>query len=242
MPRAVADARVLQARSLSRSFGSRRALVDVSFDVAAGEIVALLGPNGAGKSTLLQILAGVVTPTSGTATVAGHELPRDARRVGRVVGYVPQGDSLYPELTVRESVRFFATAQGVARRDLDARVAAALEEARIAHRADDRVGALSGGLRQRAALAASLVHEPKVLLLDEPETGLDPLAQERLREVLARARESGRAVLVSSHSVAAAGSFADRVGLLVGGRLEGLVPASEAGSFTERFRMLEAGA
>ncbi len=233
---------MLHARDLSRSYGDREALRKVSFDVAKGEVVALLGPNGAGKSTLLQILAGVLSPTSGAAKINGLTLPEDARKIGRVVGYVPQGESLYPELTVEESVRFFASVQGIGMRDVKKRAKAALAEVGLTERAKSRVGDLSGGLRQRTALAASLVHDPSVLLLDEPGTGLDVIAQERLHSVILRAKERGRAVLISSHSLDEAARVADRVLFLVAGKVERALPAREAHTLAQRFRDLEAGA
>ncbi len=233
---------MIVAQRLTREYGARQALRDVSLRVDAGEVVALLGPNGAGKSTLLQILAGVLQPTSGTVRVGNLVLPGDERRVGRVVGFVPQGESLYPELTVQESVRFFAALQGVKASDIKARTRAALAEVRMESRANERVGSLSGGLRQRAALAASLVHEPQVLLLDEPGTGLDVLAQERLHEVLRQARGRGRAIVLSSHSLDEAARVADRIVFLVEGRIERELPATEAASLAARFRALEAEA
>lgn len=233
---------MLQARELSRAFGKRQALRGVSLDVGKGEVVALLGPNGAGKSTLLQILAGVLKPTSGTVRVGNVMLPGGEREVGRVVGFVPQGESLYPELTVAETVRFFGAVQGVPARGMDTRVRAALDEVGLAARAKDRAGDLSGGLRQRLALAASLVHDPAVLLLDEPGTGLDVLAQERLHRILRNARTKGRAILLSSHSLDEAARVADRVVFLVDGRIERVLAPSEAHTLAARFRELEAGA
>src|SRR5581483_7483272 len=135
-----------------------------------GQTVALLGPNGAGKSTLLQILAGVLAPTAGDAKVAGILIPEDAKGLGRRIGFVPQGESLYPELTTRENLAFFGRLEGVRGKRLRGRVDALLADFALADRAGVRAGSLSGGLRQRAAVASCLIHEPDVLLLDEPGT------------------------------------------------------------------------
>jgi ABC-2 type transport system ATP-binding protein len=231
-------AALLSTRDLRRDFGrGRRALQGVTLDVAAGETVALLGPNGAGKSTLLAILAGVLRPTSGAAWVGGVRVPPGGRALARLVGYVPQGESVYPELTVEENLRFFARLHGV--RDARARAAELLREVRLESRAVDRAGALSGGLRQRLALACSLAHDPRVLLLDEPGTGLDPAARERLAQLVARFRGRDRAVLLSTHSLEEAERVADRVLFLVEGSVRDALPAAQARRLEAAFRAAE---
>ncbi|HWH08273.1 MAG TPA: ABC transporter ATP-binding protein [Candidatus Thermoplasmatota archaeon] len=227
---------MLHTRDLARDYGQRHALQGVTLDVRAGEVVALLGPNGAGKSTLLNILAGTLRATSGTADVAGLRLPGDEARLGRVVGFVPQGESTYPELTVLENLRLFARLHGVPRRDAAARADALLRDVALADRRDERAGALSGGLRQRLALACSLAHEPRVLLLDEPGTGLDPAARERLGGLVRRFRGADRAVLLSTHSLEEAARVADRVVFLVAGRIRASLPASQAHALEPAFR------
>ena len=227
---------MLRTRDLARDYGQRHALQGVTLDVRAGEVVALLGPNGAGKSTLLNILAGTLRATSGTAEVAGLRLPGDEARLGRVVGFVPQGESTYPELTVLENLRLFARLHGVPRGALGTRAEALLREVALWDRRGDRAGALSGGLRQRLALACSLAHEPKVLLLDEPGTGLDPAARDRLGGVVRRYGGAARAVLMSTHSLEEAARVADRVVFLVDGRIRASLPASEAGRLEGAFR------
>jgi ABC-2 type transport system ATP-binding protein len=231
-------AALLSTRDLRRDFGlGRRALQGVTLDVAAGETVALLGPNGAGKSTLLAILAGVLRPTSGAAWVGGVRVPPGGRALARLVGYVPQGESVYPELTVEENLRFFARLHRV--RDARARAAELLREVRLESRAVDRAGALSGGLRQRLALACSLAHDPRVLLLDEPGTGLDPAARERLAQLVARFRGRDRAVLLSTHSLEEAERVADRVLFLVEGSVRDALPAAQARRLEAAFRAAE---
>jgi ABC-type multidrug transport system ATPase subunit len=228
---------MIRARDLRRTYGAHSALDAVSLDVRAGETVALLGPNGAGKSTLLAILAGTLPASGGTAEVAGLKVPGDEARLGRVVGYVPQGESTYPELTVEENARFFARMHGVARPR--ARVETLLRDVALWERRGDRASALSGGLRQRLALACSMAHDPQVLLLDEPGTGLDPAARERLAGIVRRASDTGKAVLLSTHSLEEAARVADRVVFLVRGRVKETLPASQASRLESAFREAE---
>ena len=233
---------MLRARNLSRDYGPTHALRGVSLDVAPGQTVALVGPNGAGKSTLLGILAGVLAPTGGEAEVAGVKVPAAPGTLGARVGYVPQGESVYPELTVRENLHFFGQAQGVRGEALRAALARVLKEVGLAERAGQRAGDLSGGLRQRLAIAASLLHDPPVLLLDEPGTGLDPASRERLGALLrARGRE-GRAVLFSTHHLEDAARHADRVVLLVAGAVKADLPAAEAPRLADFLRSVGADA
>lgn len=231
---------MLLAENLSRDYGRTHALAGVSLRVEDGETVALLGPNGAGKSTLLLILAGVLHANGGRAEVAGLKIPGDEPRLGARVGFVPQGESLYPELTVRETLHFFGNIHQVKRADRKPRVERLLDEMALAERASDRVGSLSGGLRQRVAVAASLVHDPAVLLLDEPATGLDPPARARLSASLRALSGGKRSVLFSTHNLEDASTLASRVIFLSRGRVAATMPAGDVQRLTETFRRLEA--
>lgn len=228
---------MIVAERLSRDYGPRHALDGVSLRVAKGETVALLGPNGAGKSTLLLILAGVLRASGGSAEVAGLRVPGDEERLGGRVGFVPQGESLYPELTVRENVALFGKLHGA--KDVDARADTLLAELGLRERAADLVGALSGGLRQRAAIAASLVHDPPVLLLDEPATGLDPLARDRLIVSLRALGGKGRTVLFTTHNLEDAARLADRVVLLSRGKVAGEMRGATVDALRVAFARLE---
>jgi ABC-2 type transport system ATP-binding protein len=219
---------VIRARNLTRDYGATKALRSVSLDVSAGETVALVGPNGAGKSTLLGILAGVLAPTGGSAEVAGVKIPGALEALGRHVGYVPQGESTYPELTVTENLRFFGHVHGLRGEALRAATARLLRDVGLTGRAGHRAGDLSGGLRQRLAIASSLLHDPHALLLDEPGTGLDPASRDRLGALLRAKGREGRAVLFSTHHLEDAARHADRVVLLVGGAVKADLPAAEA--------------
>lgn len=231
---------MLLAKNLSRDYGRTHALAGVSLRVEDGETVALLGPNGAGKSTLLLILAGVLRASGGRAEVAGLRIPGDEARLGGRVGFVPQGESLYPELSVRETLHFFGNLHRVKRADRKARVERLLREMQLADRAVDRVGSLSGGLRQRVAVAASLVHDPPVLLLDEPATGLDPPARARLSASLRALSGGKRSVLFSTHNLEDAATLATRVVFLSKGRVAATMPAGDLGRLNDTFRRLEA--
>ena len=227
---------MLRATNLSRDYGPTHALRGVSLQARPGEVVALVGPNGAGKSTLLGILAGVLEPTAGNAEVGGVRLPADRGDVGERVGYVPQGESVYPELSVRENLRFFGRVQGVPRDALRKKVDAALRDVGLSDRASTRAGDLSGGLRQRLAVACSVLHDPPVLLLDEPATGLDPASRERIGALLRAKGKEGRTVLFSTHHLDDAARHADRVVLLVGGSVKADLPASEASRLADFLR------
>jgi ABC-2 type transport system ATP-binding protein len=196
----------LVVRSLSKQFGSRVALHDISFELGAGELVAVIGPNGAGKTTLLSILAGVLDPSTGEVAAAAGE-----------VGWVPQQPALYSKLSVAENLRLFARLERVP--DVDAVVASMLAQTGLGDRADDEVGKLSGGNQQRVNIAIGLLCEPVALLLDEPSSSLDPRQREVLWEFIGGLAGRGTTVLYSTHNVAEAERYADRVLVLVEGAL-----------------------
>jgi ABC-2 type transport system ATP-binding protein len=233
---------VIRARNLTRDYGATHALRGVSLDVAAGETVALVGPNGAGKSTLLGILAGVLAPTAGRAEVAGVRVPDPQEPLGRHVGYVPQGESTYPELTVTENLRFFGQVHGLRGETLRAATVRVLRDVGLTDRARHLAGDLSGGLRQRLAIASSLLHDPRALLLDEPGTGLDPASRDRLGALLQAKGREGRAVLFSTHHLEDAARHADRVILLVGGAVKADLPAADAPRLADFLRAAGADA
>jgi ABC-2 type transport system ATP-binding protein len=203
---ATEDGPALEARAVVRRFGEREALRGISFAAARGETLAIIGPNGAGKTTLLSILGGVLAPTSG-----------DVSRDPRDVGWVPQQPAVYGKLTVAENLRLFARLEKVA--DPDAVVARMLEQTGLTERAGDELGTLSGGNRQRVNIAAGLLADPDVLLLDEPSSSLDPRQRARLWEFVGALARGGTAVVFTTHNVAEAERFADRVLVLADGEL-----------------------
>jgi ABC-2 type transport system ATP-binding protein len=203
---------------LSKRYGQVTAVADIELDVAAGETLALLGPNGAGKTTLLQLMAGVMRPDSGSVTLAGLGEP-SLPAVRRAIGFAPQGLAVYPQLSARENLRFFARLYGVARAELDARVQLGLELADLMGRADQRAGTFSGGMQRRLNLACAIVHRPKLLLLDEPTVGVDPHSRNHLLESVAELRGSGVALIYSTHLMDEADRLCDRVAVMDHGRL-----------------------
>jgi ABC-2 type transport system ATP-binding protein len=198
---------VTTVRSVTRRFGTRTALSEVSFELFAGESVAIIGPNGAGKTTLLSILAGVLEATEG-----GLEHPPERR-----FGWVPQQPALYSKLSVAENLRLFARLERLA--EPEVAVTRMLAQAELSERADDEVGRLSGGNRQRVNIAIGLLADPAVLLLDEPSSSLDPRQRARLWEFIGGLRKRGATILFSTHNVLEAERYADRVLVLVDGEL-----------------------
>jgi ABC-2 type transport system ATP-binding protein len=196
----------LTAERVSKAYGERRALQDVSFAAHRGERIAIIGPNGAGKTTLLQILAGSLRPSGGAVSLAG----------GRV-GWVPQQPALYSKLSVAENLRLFARLER--RPDVEATVERMLAQTGLEDRAGDEVGRLSGGNRQRVNIAIGLLSEPSVLLLDEPSSSLDPRQRERLWAFVGGLADAGTAVVFATHDVGEAERFANRLLVLADGEL-----------------------
>ena len=231
-PDAHGDFDVLDVRDVSRHYGRRRALARVSLTCRASEVVGLFGPNGAGKSTLLGIVSTLVRPSTGEVrygTRSAGELG-DALR-GRI-GFVGHEVFLYGDLSARENLEFFGRLYRVP--DLQARVTDALEQARLVDRAHDRVGGFSRGLRQRLALERALLHRPRLLLLDEPFTGLDDESAYLLVSRLSALRATGAIVLISTHDFDVAEGVVDRIVCLRAGRLREV--AGGPGSLRERYR------
>src|SRR5437660_4712475 len=195
---------MLGAHALTKRFGDREALRDVSFEARGGELLAVIGPNGAGKTTLLSILAGLLEPTSGSVS-----------QPDGAVGWVPQQAAVYGKLTVRENLELFARLEKVA--DPDATVERMLEQTGLRERAGEELSRLSGGNRQRVNVAVGLLSEPSALLLDEPSAALDPRQRERLWEWVAGLADAGTCVMFSTHNVAEAERWADRVLVLADG-------------------------
>ncbi|HEV3365393.1 MAG TPA: ABC transporter ATP-binding protein [Acidimicrobiia bacterium] len=228
IPGGTGGAPAVAVRHLRRSYavrGRRRganepveALRGVDLHVPMGEVHGLLGPNGAGKTTLCRILATVLTPTSGTAHIFGFDVTTSARLVRRHIGIVFDGDrGLYPQLTARQNLHFWAALYGVPRRSRPLLARRLLERVGLEERSDERVQGYSRGMRQRLHLARALVGDPPLLLLDEPTTGMDPLAAMEFRAVIGELRRDGRTMLLTTHNMAEAERLCDRVTLIDGG-------------------------
>ncbi len=216
-PSADVAAPAIEAIGLTKRFGDRTALGDVGFAAAAGDVLAVIGPNGAGKTTLLSILAGIREPDAGEI-----KLPRGE------VGFVPQQAALYRRLTVAENLRLFARLEEVT--DIEAAVERMLEQTGLADRRDDQAGTLSGGNQQRINIAIGLLSDPAVLLLDEPSTGLDPRQRGRLWEFVLGLAGRGTTVIFSTHNIAEAERYAERVLVIADG--QSLFDGSIAGLHT----------
>jgi ABC-2 type transport system ATP-binding protein len=213
------DGMAVKARQLVRDFGTFRAVDRVSFDVKQGEIFGLLGANGAGKTTVIKMLNGILLPTAGEGGVAGVDMRQAGGAIKERIGYMSQAFSLYLDLTVIENIRLFAGIYGLNRRETQQRMTWILAMADLRGYESDRTGALPMGVRQRLALGCALVHRPRVLFLDEPTSGVDPIGRRRFWAMLSRlAREEGVAILVTTHYMSEA-EHCDRLGLMHAGRL-----------------------
>lgn len=208
----------ISVRGVTRRFGAAEALRGIDLSAPYGRITALVGPNGAGKTTLLLILATLLTPTAGEVRVAGLDPVADPDGVRARMGWMPDALGVYDQLTPREYLTFFAEAYRIAPAAVAERVTALLARVHLAEHADQPVHVLSRGQKQRLGLARALVHEPKVLLLDEPAAGLDPRSRAELRDLLRELAATGVAVLVSSHILAELEELADRVVFVADGR------------------------
>ncbi|MCH0565724.1 MULTISPECIES: ABC transporter ATP-binding protein [unclassified Streptomyces] len=214
-----AEQPVLDCAHLVRRFGDRTAVDDVGLHIAPGETYGLLGPNGAGKTTAIRIVCGLLRPDAGTVRVAGLPVSTAAGPAKRLIGFVPQEVALYPDLSVRENLRFFGRLYRLPRRRLEARVAEVLDLVGLTARARDRVDSLSGGMRRRLNIGAGLVHAPTLLVLDEPTVGVDPQSRHAILESVTRFGEQGMAVLYTTHYMEEAERLCDRVGIIDRGRL-----------------------
>ncbi|MFJ8962547.1 ATP-binding cassette domain-containing protein [Lentzea sp. NPDC102401] len=206
---------VLSCSGLSRRFGDVQAVDDVSFTIAEGETYGLLGPNGAGKTTTISMITGVLEPDAGEVVVAGEPMSTRAIAAKRLVGYVPQELALYPDLTGRENLRFFASLYGAAR----SRVDHVLDVVGLTDRAGDLAREYSGGMKRRLNVAIGLLHEPRLLVLDEPTAGVDPQSRNQIMDNVRALAAEGMAILYTTHYMEEAERLCDRVGVIDSGRL-----------------------
>ncbi len=207
---------MIEVNHLVKQYGFYTAVDHISFTAETGQVTGFLGPNGAGKTTTMRILTGYLPPTSGQAIVAGYDVFENSMAVRQKVGYLPENVPLYRDMTARGYLMYLGEIRGISNRK--ARADAALEQVRLTHRANSRIGTLSKGMRQRVGLAAALLHDPEVLILDEPTIGLDPFQVLELRELV---RELGRnhTVLFSTHILSEAEQVCDKVVIINQGRI-----------------------
>jgi ABC-2 type transport system ATP-binding protein len=209
---------MIEVSGLTKRYGTKAAVDGISFAVREGEIVGFLGPNGAGKTTTMRVLTGFLQPNEGTVRVAGHDVVKDSLQARARLGYLPESAALYPELRVREYLSYRARLEGIRGPEVAKRVGDAVERCLLTEVVDRKVDNLSKGYRQRTALAGALVHQPPVLVLDEPTVGLDPMQIIKIREMI---RELGRerAVLLSTHILPEVDAVCDRVLIIDRGRI-----------------------
>ncbi len=235
---------MIRVQGVSKSFGRKtivQAVRDVTFDAPDGQITGLLGPNGAGKTTLLRMLATLIVPDSGSATVAGLDVVRDRYAVRSRMGVLSDARGLYPRLTARENIRYYGGLHGLAGAALEARIDALIERLGLSAVADRRTQGFSQGERMKVAIARALVHEPATILLDEPTNGLDIMSVRALREQLRDLRAAGCCLLFSSHVMQEVAALCDRIVILGEGRVvaqgsaQELIAQSGAGTLEDAF-------
>ncbi|NLN28899.1 MAG: ABC transporter ATP-binding protein [Firmicutes bacterium] len=210
---------MIEIEGLTKSFGSHIAVKDVSFDVRPGEVVGLLGPNGAGKTTTLRMLSTTLRPTSGTARIAGYDVVREPDKVRASIGVLPTDPGLYGRLTAEENLRFFGRLAGLSGAELERRIDRLLKWLGMDEHRKRRTEGFSKGMRQKIALARSILHEPPVLILDEPTAGLDVSAARTIIDFIQESKAAGRTVLFSSHYLVEAERVCDRIAIIADGRI-----------------------
>lgn len=209
---------MIEARGLSKDYGPYVAVDNISFSILQGQVVAFLGPNGAGKTTLMRMLTGYLAPSAGTASIAGFDLRTGRIGATRNLGYLPENGPLYPDMTPLQLLRFLGEARSLPPDVLDHRIVAVVKQCALQLVVEKPIGKLSKGLRQRVGLAQALVHDPDVLIMDEPTAGLDPNQIRQFRENIGRLRRT-KTLLISTHILHEAEAIADRVLLVHKGRL-----------------------
>ncbi len=208
----------VSVNNLTKRFGDFTAVDGVSFAVHRGEIFGFLGPNGAGKSTTIRMLCGILLPSSGEGTVSGYDIINENEEIKKVIGYMSQRFSLYDDLTVVENLRFFGSIYGLEGRTLQERIAVALDMAEIGRRRDAPVKSLPGGIKQRLALGAAILHDPPILFLDEPTSGVDPVMRRNFWDIIYRFSEEGKTIFVTTHYMDEA-EHCDRIALIIAGEI-----------------------
>ena len=218
--------KAIEARELTRRFGSFTAVDHVTFDVAAGEVFGFLGANGAGKTTAIRILTGLLSPSSGSARVAGHDVYTESEWIKRRIGYMSQKFSLYEDLTVTENIRLYGGIYDLSRETIRARTSRMLTRLGLEQSARTQVRSLPLGWRQKLAFSVALLHEPSIVFLDEPTSGVDPMTRRQFWELIYEAAARGTTVLVTTHYMDEA-EYCDRISIMVAGRIEVLGTPAE---------------
>jgi ABC-2 type transport system ATP-binding protein len=211
----------IEVDQLTRRFGSFTAVDAISFAVRPGEIFGFLGANGAGKTTAIRMLTGLLKPSGGRATVAGFDVARQSAQIKRNIGYMSQRFSLYEDLTVRENITFYGGIYGLSNTSLRSRTEALLEKLELGHAADTRITELPLGWKQKLAFSVAVLHDPRIVFLDEPTGGVDPITRRQFWELIYESAHTGTTVFVTTHYMDEA-EYCDRVSIMVDGRIEAL--------------------
>jgi|TARA_B100001063_G_C16772552_1_gene562696 ABC-2 type transport system ATP-binding protein len=212
---------VIQVENLSKLFGDFAAVNQISFQVKSGEIFGFLGANGAGKTTAMKMLIGISSPTSGTATVAGFDVYKETESIKKNIGYMSQKFALYDDLTVKENITFFGGIYGLTKKQIDQKRCELVEELGLQEVTNSLVASLPLGWKQKLAFSVSLLHEPKIVFLDEPTGGVDPITRRQFWEMIYKAAHNGTTIFVTTHYMDEA-EYCDRVSIMVNGKIEAL--------------------
>jgi ABC-2 type transport system ATP-binding protein len=211
----------IDAKDLTRTFETFTAVDHITFDVRIGEVFGFLGANGAGKTTAIRMLTGLLRPSAGKATVAGFDVATQSESVKQVIGYMSQRFSLYDDLTVRENIELYGGIYDIPRADLRDRIARVLAQLKLEKAANDLVRSIPLGWKQKLAFSVALLHDPKVVFLDEPTSGVDPITRRQFWEMIYEAAHHGTTVLVTTHYMDEA-EYCDRISIMVAGKIEAL--------------------
>jgi len=210
---------LIEVRGVNKKYRGRKALKDITFDVREGEVLGIIGPNGAGKTTLISLLATINRPESGSIHITGVDILKDPGKIRASLGYVPQENALYPMLTAYENLDFWAGIYGVDKKVKKEKIDFVLRLLRLEDRKDDKVRTFSGGMKKRLNIAASLLHDPGILIMDEPTAGVDILSRVTIADLMLELKKSGRTIIITSHHVDDLEDICDRIIVLREGNL-----------------------
>jgi len=232
---------ILRAQDLHKQFNKTHAVQGISFEIKQGEIFSLLGPNGAGKTTTISMLSCLLAPTQGDAWIDGHSVRNEANKVKSVIGVVPQEIALYPDLTARENLAFWGRMYGMGGSQLKQRIAAVLDIVGLTERAAEKVETFSGGMKRRINIAVGLLHQPKVLYMDEPTVGIDPQSRRRILDTVLELNKEGLTLLYTTHNMDEAAELSDRIGIIDHGKLIALGTQAELTKTVGEYDTLHVG-